>query len=306
MQVLALGYTLSRQRSPLLTQHCLTATPSEKLEKTPTQGPALGFPELSEMPIGYQRDTTAAPSRMMPRLPKCTWAGASLQRWVKVSALCPAERLSSPHRPSGRGLTGGGHTEPGPRRAAAGGVGRHLRAGPATAAPGAGDGERGWKTAGEGKGREGFGWEREPGDAVTAWGADGEVGAGLCHRFVVEERLPCPFSVPPSAGRILPVLPRSSCSHPCFTAQAGAGGKQLSKLQAELEQCPRLFIGAFVIARKDAFPSPLRVFKEEVARPGCGTVSANCAEFGYSLNSTTLQVIWELRPNVSSQSTLCF
>lgn len=188
MPVLALVHTLCRQRSPLLTQHCLTATPSEKLEKTPTQGPALCFPELSEMPIGYQRDTTPAPSRMLPRLPKCIWTGASLQ--TLGASLRSLPRRTSFFSPPAEwpGAGEGGDTEPGPRRAAAGGVGRHLRAGPATAAPGAGDGERGWKAAGEGKGREGFGWKREPGDAVTAWGADGEVGAGLCHRLVIAER----------------------------------------------------------------------------------------------------------------------
>lgn len=148
---LALGYTLCRQRSPLLTQHCLTATPSEKLEKTPTQGPALCFPELSEMPIGYQRDTTPAPSRMMPRLPKCIWAGACLQTLGASLRSLPRRTpfFSPPAEWPGAGEWG--DTEPGPRRAAAGGVGRHLRAGPATAAPGAGDRERGWKPAGEGK-----------------------------------------------------------------------------------------------------------------------------------------------------------
>lgn len=122
-------------------------------------------------------------------------------------------------------------------------------------------------------------WVGEPGDALTAWGAAGEAAAGpargggvqgvsgqrLCHRLspfkteTAPERLPLPSLVPLSVGRTLPALPRSSGSHPCFTAQAGTRVKQLSKLKAELEQCSWLFIGAFAIARKDAFPSPLCV-----------------------------------------------
>lgn len=50
LQVLALCYTrpsplpmLSRQRSPPLAQHCLNGHTARKLEKTPTEGPALCF-----------------------------------------------------------------------------------------------------------------------------------------------------------------------------------------------------------------------------------------------------------------------
>lgn len=127
MPVLALVHTLCRQRSPLLTQHCLTATPSEKLEKTPTQGPALCFPELSEMPIGYQRDTTPAPSRMLPRLPKCIWTGASLQTLGASLRSLPRRTsfFSPPAEWPGAGEGGGHRTGAPPSRC------RRSRAAPA-------------------------------------------------------------------------------------------------------------------------------------------------------------------------------
>lgn len=174
---------------------------------------------------------------------------------------------------------------PCPHRAAARGVGRHLRAGLATAAPGGGAGNpRGFPTKG---------WERlrvgEPGGAVTA----GEAAAGAARggvsprrRFshplspfgteTAQAKLLLPRSVPLSAGGMLPVLPRSFC----FTAQAGSREQQLPK--AERAQRPWLFIRAFAIERKDAFPSPLC---EYLKRRCQGQAVSTCCEFGYSLTA---------------------
>lgn len=89
-------------------------------------------------------------------------------RSLVKSPLCRTPFFSPPGERRGPSP---GHRGRGTRRSP-GGVGRHLRAVPATAA-----GREGWKAAGDGQGWEGV-RVGEPGDALTAWGAAGEAAAG--------------------------------------------------------------------------------------------------------------------------------
>lgn len=255
---------LSRQTSPQLTQHCLMAIPSENERKAHRRPRSLLWGarppcgNTDRVPAGFgissQRDAAPA-ARALPG-----WSCSATRS--EVSALC--RNALNPSGESGGDRAGAAGTEPGPRgprRASPGGVGRHLRADPATAAPGPAAGNPPEPGNGLGGGARGCGHSlrgRRSGGCGAGWGVRGDPRQRFCRPLspfspeTAQEKVSHPPPALLSAGRRLPALPRS-----CSWGEAAfhAGRAVFLAGYQGTHNCP-----------KDAFPSPPYEFNKEVSR----------------------------------------